>query len=182
VRDDLYTLPEGLPAPEDDGAAEHLTAARVPSLVLESSMGPVDLAELCAERGVLYVYPRTGRPDRPMMDGWNEIPGARGCTPQSCAFRDHAAALAAHGARVAGLSAQNLDDQREVAERNHMPFPVLADPQLRVRDARPPDLRGREPDALQAPRVDRRARPDREGLLPGVPAGPERTGRPRLAR
>jgi peroxiredoxin len=135
VRDDLYTLPEGLPVPEDDGAADHLMGARVPSLVLESSMGPVDLAELCAERGVVYVYPRTGRPDRPMIGGWNEIPGARGCTPQSCAFRDHAAELAAHGARVAGLSAQDLDDQREFAERNHMPFPVLADPELRVRDA-----------------------------------------------
>jgi peroxiredoxin len=131
----VYTLPEGLPVPEDDGAADHLTGAAVPSLLLQSSMGPVDLAELCAERGVVYVYPRTGRPDRPMPDGWNAIPGARGCTPQSCEFRDHAAELAAHGARVAGLSAQDLDDQREFAERNRMPFPVLADPELRLREA-----------------------------------------------
>jgi peroxiredoxin len=131
----MYTLPEGLPVPEDDGGADHLPGAEVPPLELDSSQGPVDLAELCAERGVVYVYPRTGRPDRPMPEGWNEIPGARGCTPQSCEFRDHAGELAGHGARVAGLSAQNLDDQREFAERNRMPFPVLADPELRVRDA-----------------------------------------------
>ena len=135
MRNDFYTLPEGLAAPDDDGGADHLTGAEVPSLVLESSTGPVDLAELCAGLGVVYVYPRTGRPDRPMLEGWNEIPGARGCTPQSCEFRDHAGELAAHGARVAGLSAQDLDDQREFAERNRMPFPVLADPELRVRDA-----------------------------------------------
>jgi len=135
VSDDVYTLPEGLPVPEDDGQAAHLLGAEVPSLVLESSLGPVDIAELCAELAVVYVYPRTGRPDRPMPEGWNEIPGAHGCTPQSCEFRDHAAELSAHGARVAGLSAQDLDDQREFAERNRMPFPVLADPELRVRDA-----------------------------------------------
>jgi peroxiredoxin len=135
VRDDVYTLPEGLPVPEDDGQAAHLLGAEIPSLVLESSLGPVDLAELCAELCVVYVYPRTGRPDRHMPEGWNEIPGARGCTPQSCEFRDHAVELAAHGARVAGLSAQDLDDQREFAERNRMPFPVLADPELRVGDA-----------------------------------------------
>jgi peroxiredoxin len=70
-----------------------------------------------------------------MLPGWDAIPGARGCTPQSCAFRDHAAELDALGARVAGLSAQTLDDQIEFAERNHMPFPVIADPELRLRDA-----------------------------------------------
>jgi peroxiredoxin len=135
VRDDLYALPQDLPVPEDDGGADHLSGALVPALVLESSLGPVDLAELCSARGVVYVYPRTGRPDRPMLEGWNEIPGARGCTPQSCGFRDHAAELAAHGARVAGVSTQPLEDQREFAERNRMPFPVLADPELRLRDA-----------------------------------------------
>jgi peroxiredoxin len=135
VSDDVYTLPEGLPVPEDDGGADHLLGAEVPQLVLESSQGPVDLAELSTERCVLYVYPRAGRPGRAMVDGWDEIPGARGCTPQSCAFRDHAAELAGFGARVAGLSAQDLDDQREFAERNRMPFPVIADPELRLRDA-----------------------------------------------
>jgi peroxiredoxin len=129
---DPYVLPEGLPVPEDDGAADHLPGAAIPALTLDSSQGPVDLAELCAERGVLYVYPRTGKPGVPSPPGWDEFPGARGCTPQSCAFRDHAAELAELGARVAGLSAQTVDDQVEFAERNHMPFPVIADPELRA--------------------------------------------------
>ena len=129
---DPYVLPEGLPVPEDDHAADHLVGARIASIVLESTEGPVDLAELCAERGVLYVYPRTGRPGEPSLPGWDAFPGARGCTPQSCGFRDHAAELGELGARVAGLSSQTLEDQIEFAERNHMPFPVIADPQLRA--------------------------------------------------
>jgi peroxiredoxin len=129
---DPYSLPEGLPAPEDDGACDHLVGLRLAALVLESSAGPVDLAELARERLVLYVYPRAGRPGVPLLPGWDEIPGARGCTPQSCGFRDHADELARFGARVAGLSAQTLDDQVEFAERNRMPFPVIADPELRL--------------------------------------------------
>ena len=129
---DPYVLPEGLPVPEDDGAADHLAGARIPSIVLESTEGPVDLAELCAERGVLYVYPRTGRPGEPSLPGWDAFPGARGCTPQSCGFRDHAAELGELGVRVAGLSSQTLEDQIEFAERTHMPYPVLADPDLRA--------------------------------------------------
>jgi peroxiredoxin len=124
-----------LPVPQDDGAADHLPGATMPRLVLESSAGPVDLAELCAERAVVYVYPRTGKPGQPLLPGWNEIPGARGCTPQSCGFRDHAAELAAFGARVAGVSAQSLSDQVEFAERNRMPFPVVADPGLELKRA-----------------------------------------------
>ena len=92
----------------------------------------MDLAELARERLVLYVYPRTGKPGRPMLPGWDDIPGARGCTPQSCGFRDHAAELAAFGARVAGLSAQSLADQIEFAERNRMPFPVISDEGLEL--------------------------------------------------
>ena len=132
---DVYTLPEGLPVPVDDGAADHLPGRAVPQLVLESSQGRVDLAALAAERLVLYVYPQAGRPGRPSPPGWDDIPGARGCTPQSCAFRDHAAELRALGAHIGGLSAQTLDDQLEFAERNHMPFPVIADPELRLREA-----------------------------------------------
>jgi peroxiredoxin len=128
---DLYTLPPGLPVPEDDGAADHLPGLDLPSLVLESSQGPVDVSSF----GVLYVYPRTGKPGEPSLPGWDAFPGARGCTPQSCGFRDHAAELAAHGLTVAGVSAQTLADQVEFAERNHMPFPVVADPELRLRDA-----------------------------------------------
>jgi peroxiredoxin len=131
---DLYTLPPNLPVPKDDGAADHLSGLAVPDLTLNSSQGPVNLAELAATRLVLYVYPRTGRPGEPSLPGWDEIPGARGCTPQSCSFRDHAADLAAHGARIAGLSAQTLDDQREFAERNHIRYPVVADPDLRLRE------------------------------------------------
>jgi len=104
----------------------------VPALVLDSSAGPVDLAELCAARGVVYVYPRSGRPGVPLLPGWDEIPGARGCTPQSCGFRDHAAELARLGARVAGLSSQSLADQIEFAERNAMPFPVVSDERLEL--------------------------------------------------
>jgi peroxiredoxin len=129
---DPYTLPESLPEPEDDGAADHLPGLAIPGLVLESSHGPVHLAELAAERLVLYVYPRTGKPGVPLLPGWDDIPGARGCTPQSCGFRDHAAELAALDARVAGLSAQTLEDQFEFAERNHMPFPVIADTGLEL--------------------------------------------------
>ena len=131
---DPYVLPPGLPVPEDDGAADPLLGATVPPLALDSSLGPVDFGELCADRAVVYVYPRAGRPDVPMPPGWDDIPGARGCTPQSCGFRDHAAELAALGARVAGVSAQTLDDQLEFAARNRMPFPVVADPELRLRD------------------------------------------------
>jgi peroxiredoxin len=132
---DPYTLPPGLPAPVDDGGADHLPGLELPPLVLDSSQGPVDLAELGAGLGVLYVYPRTGRPGVPLPEGWDAFPGARGCTPQSCAFRDLAGEFAALGTRIAGVSAQTLADQLEFAERNGMPFPVLADPELRLRDA-----------------------------------------------
>jgi peroxiredoxin len=129
-----YVLPEGLPVPADDGAAAHLTGAELPDLVLPSSQGAVNVRDF----EVLYVYPRTGRPDRPMLPGWDDIPGARGCTPQACGFRDHSAELAALGVRIAGLSAQTLADQIEFAERNHMPFPVISDEWLDL--ARDPGL------------------------------------------
>jgi peroxiredoxin len=131
---DPYALPPDLPVPEDDGAADHLPGCEIPALMLDSSQGPIDLGELCAERAVLYVYPRTGKPGVPSPQGWDAFPGARGCTPQSCSFRDHASELADLDARVAGLSVQELADQLEFAERNHMPFPVIADPDLRLRD------------------------------------------------
>ena len=129
---DLYTLPPGLPVPEDDGAAGHLPGTMLPQLTLESSQGPVSLRELSLERLVLYVSPRPGRPGEPTPPEWDAIPGARGCTPQSCAFRDHAAELEGLGAKVAGLSAQSLEEQLEFAERNHIPYPVIADPECRL--------------------------------------------------
>jgi peroxiredoxin len=128
VTDGVYTLPPGLPVPEDDGAADHLVGMELPDLVLESSQGVVNVGDF----DVVYVYPRAGRPGRDQLPGWDEIPGARGCTPQSCAFRDAHGELSALGVRVAGLSAQTLDDQREFAERNRMPFPVIADPERRL--------------------------------------------------
>jgi peroxiredoxin len=132
---DYSTLPPDLPAPRDDGAADHLLGLTIPALELESSMGPVDLAELASECAVIYVYPRTGTPGEPLVAGWDEFPGARGCTPESCGFRDHAAELAGLGARVAGLSGQTLAEQVAFAERNRMPFPVIADPGMRLREA-----------------------------------------------
>jgi peroxiredoxin len=125
---DVYSLPPDLPVPEDDGAADHLAGLELPDLELDSSDGRVNVRDF----DVIYVYPRAGRPGRDLPPGWDETPGARGCTPQSCAFRDAHSDLAALGVRVAGLSAQDLDDQREFAERNHMPFPVVADPERRL--------------------------------------------------
>jgi len=124
VSHDPYTLPASLPVPEDDGAADHLTGRELPDLELESSQGPVNVREF----DVLYVYPRTGRPGLAPLAGWDETPGARGCTPQSCGFRDAHGELRALGKRVAGVSTQPLEDQVEFAERNGMPFPVIADP------------------------------------------------------
>jgi peroxiredoxin len=128
----LYVLPADLPEPVDDGACDHLAGKLVPELVLDSSQGAVELAGLATGLGVLYIYPRTGKPGVPVPDGWDAIPGARGCTPQSCGFRDHEADLAALGARVAGLSVQPLDEQIEVAERLGLTYPVIADPERKL--------------------------------------------------
>ncbi len=125
---DYSSLPPDLPVPEDDGAADHLPGAALPSLVLSSSTGgTADLAELAQGRLVAYVYPRTGTPGEPLPAGWDDIPGARGCTPQSCAYRDSLAEFARHRATVIGISAQSAEEQREFAEREHIPFPLLSD-------------------------------------------------------
>jgi peroxiredoxin len=125
---DFRALPEDLPAPVDDGAADHLFGLPVPSVRLPSTLGgDLDLAEAARARVVIYVYPRTGRPGEPLPDGWDAIPGARGCTPQSCAFRDHQRDLAAHGVGVIGLSAQSPEDQREFAARERITYPLLSD-------------------------------------------------------
>jgi peroxiredoxin len=124
---DPYVLPEGLPKPVDDGATGHLPGRQIPDVVLPSSMGDFALALQASERLVLYVYPQTGPPDKPIPEGWNELPGARGCTPQSCGFRDHAAELAVFSASIAGLSCQTLEEQLEFATRTRMPFPIISD-------------------------------------------------------
>ncbi len=129
----LASLPDNLPVPLDDGAAAHLEGLPLPPVALPATDGRlIDPASLRG-RQVIYIYPMTGRPGVPLPDGWDAIPGARGCTPQSCAFRDHHAELATLGTGVFGLSAQDSDDQREAHGRLHLPFPLLSDcaPQLK---------------------------------------------------
>ena len=129
-------LPPDLPVPQDDGAARHLTGTRLPSLALPATNGSqVDLSALRG-RTVVYIFPRTGRPGQDPPDGWDAIPGARGCTPQSCSFRDHFAELKRLGvAQLFGLSTQDLDYQREAVERLHLPFAILSDADFRLTDA-----------------------------------------------
>jgi peroxiredoxin len=121
-----------IPAPPDDGAAAHLTGKQVPDVALAATTGGmVSLAKL-AGRTVIYAYPRTGTPGEiSPVDDWDMIPGARGCTPQSCAFRDHFAEMKAAGvAQVFGLSTQTTAYQRELVDRLHLPFSVLSDADL----------------------------------------------------
>ena len=117
-----------IPAPSDDRLADHLSGMPLPAVRLVATDGrDIDLSKLHG-RIVIYVYPMTGRPDTPLPDGWDMVPGARGCTPQSCAFRDHFAELRALGvAHLFGLSVQDTDYQKEAAERLHLPFPLLSD-------------------------------------------------------
>jgi peroxiredoxin len=129
---DLTKLPADLAAPVDDGGARHLPGLELPHVELPATDATrVDLAHL-AGRTLVYAYPRTGVPGEPLPDGWDAIPGARGCTPQSCAFRDHFAQLRALGvARAFGLSTQTTAYQQEAAGRLHLPFPLLSDADLR---------------------------------------------------
>jgi peroxiredoxin len=129
-------LPADIPAPQDDGAARHLTGMKLPDIALPATSGPdVNLSTLTG-RTVLYIYPRTGVPGVDLPAGWNELPGARGCTPQSCGFRDHFAELKGLGvAQLYGLSTQDSDYQREAAERLHLPFAILSDASLRLTHA-----------------------------------------------
>jgi len=123
----LTSLPTNLPVPMDDGAANHLVGLSLPAVTLPSTAG--HYVELNKRTGitVIYCYPMTGQPDVPLPDGWDAIPGARGCTPQSCSYRDHYAELKALGAEVYGLSTQTTEYQQEMAERLHLPFSVLSD-------------------------------------------------------
>jgi peroxiredoxin len=161
VEADFSQLPPDLPVPEDDGAADHLTGMALPRLSLPSTLGgainlaaattapdvgsttpgvastPPDVAfpagaERKARHLIVYVYPRTGAPGEPLLPGWDDIPGARGCTPQSCAYRDSLAELTSLGAAVIGVSAQAPDEQREFAAREHIPFPLLSDSGLEL--------------------------------------------------
>jgi peroxiredoxin len=134
--DNVMELPKDLPVPQDDGACDHLTGMTVPSVPLRSTRGRlVDLAKLKGTT-VVYIYPRTGRPDQELPTGWNAIPGARGCTPQSCAFRDHHQELKDRGvAELFGLSTQDTAYQQEAVERLHLPFEILSDENLELTKA-----------------------------------------------
>ena len=124
-------LPPGIPVPQDDGAARHLTGMRLPDLALPATRGGAINLPLLAGRSVLYISPRTGVPGVDLPPGWDDIPGARGCTPQSCGFRDHFAELKTLGvSHLFGLSTQDTDYQREAAERLHLPFAILSDAKL----------------------------------------------------
>jgi peroxiredoxin len=129
-QENIHQIPQGLPEPEDDSACDHLPGMRMPTVSLMSTAGDqVDLSTLPGTT-VVYCYPLTGRPDQDLPPGWDDIPGARGCTPQSCGFRDHHVELRELGARVFGLSTQASLYQREAAERLHLPFLLLSDEKL----------------------------------------------------
>lgn len=124
------TLPDNLPVPEDDGACDHLTGLALPDVALPATSGDIVNPSQMPGRAVIYCYPMTGKPGVPLPDGWDQIPGARGCTPQSCAFRDFYGELTAFGATVYGLSTQTTAYQQEMADRLHLPFAVLSDVEL----------------------------------------------------
>jgi peroxiredoxin len=123
----LFDLPKDLPRPADDGAASHLCGMSLPTAVLPATNGAnIELAAIPG-RFVIYIYPMTGRPGVPLPDGWDGIPGARGCTPQSCSFRDHYHELKALNTSVFGLSTQTTEYQKEARDRLHLPFELLSD-------------------------------------------------------
>jgi len=133
---DPTTLPDDLPVPEDDGAAAHLAGMRIPHVALPSTDG--DMMDLAAVAGtvVVFAYPRTGQPGvDPLVENWDEIPGARGCTPHTSGYRDLYAEFVALGAAVFGLSTQDSAYQRELVGRLHVPFAILSDDRLALTHA-----------------------------------------------
>ena len=176
-------LPDDLPVPQDDGAARHLAGMTLPDIALAATDGAqVNLSRLKG-RTVVYVYPRTGRPGQALPTGWDAIPGARGCTPQSCGFRDHFAELKQLGvAALFGLSTQDSAYQREAAERLHLPFAILSDAELKLtRALRLPtfSVDGMTLIKRMAWVIDDGVMT--QGVLSGVSAGPERRRGDRLA-
>lgn len=125
---DPYLLPANLPVPTDDGECKHLAGMKMPSMAILSTKGSrIDLAEVSRSGAVFFFYPETGRPGDAISEAWNEIPGARGCTPQSCGFRDRHQEFRVLGFEVFGVSAQNYDEQLEFAQRNNLPYQLLND-------------------------------------------------------
>ena len=131
----VYDLPKDLPVPQDDGAASHLIGQQLPSIALTATDGSVIDIGTRINTVVIYCYPMTGQPNVPLPDGWDQIPGARGCTPQSCSFRDHHQEIRTLGVEVMGLSVQSTEYQKEMVQRLHLPFPVLSDENLEFQKA-----------------------------------------------
>jgi peroxiredoxin len=132
---DPTTLPDDLPVPEDEGAADHLRGATWPPIAVPATDGSTVRVDELPGLSVVFAYPRTGRPGQEPPGGeagWNAIPGARGCTPEACSFRDERARFAERGARVFGLSTQDTEYQREAVERLHLPYPLLSDERLEL--------------------------------------------------
>ena len=129
----FFEVPKDLPRPVDDGATSHLPDMMVPPTALPATDGATINLAAISGRVVVYVYPMTGRPGVPLPDGWDGIPGARGCTPQSCGFRDHFADLKALNSTVFGLSSQTTEYQKEARDRLHLPFELLSDSELRLK-------------------------------------------------
>lgn len=134
MKNDHSKIPSKLPVPKDDGAADHLLHRVLPKLALPSTdQSTIDPSQL---KGywVLYIYPMTGQPGVALPDGWDDIPGARGCTPEACSFRDHHAELRSLNVGVFGVSAQTSEYQREARDRLHLPFQLLSDPDLKLKE------------------------------------------------
>jgi peroxiredoxin len=132
---DPLALPDGLPAPTDDGAAANLPGTALPRIALPATDGSSVRLDTLPGRTVVFIYPMTGRPGREPPGGeagWNAIPGARGCTPEACSFRDEIGRFTTRGARVHGLSVQDTDYQREAVERLHLPYALLSDASLEL--------------------------------------------------
>jgi len=131
-----FPLPPGLPEPFDDGAARHLFGREMPHILLRTtSKRMIDVGAVTASRTVMYCYPMTGVPGKALPEGWDMIPGARGCTPQTCGFRDHYKELTALNADVFGLSTQTMTYQLEMVQRLHIPFEVISDSAYELCDA-----------------------------------------------
>ncbi len=131
-----FPLPPDLPKPTDDGACRHLPGRQMPPVVLPSTAGRmVNVGALTAARTIIYCYPMTGVPGKLLPGGWDLIPGARGCTPHTCEFRDHYRELKDFGAEVFGLSAQTTEYQKEMVKRLHLPFEVLSDSEFQLCNA-----------------------------------------------
>ncbi len=131
----LTELPSDLPEPVDDGACDHLPGTALPDLALPCTNGGTINFRDIKIRTVIYIYPMTGRPGVALPNSWDEIPGARGCTPQSCGFRDHYAELKNLHTNVLGLSAQSRDYQREMQSRLHLPFDCVSDEGLALKES-----------------------------------------------